>query len=208
MIAEVLELCLGEPHEASRRAAHLRRHRLREAGRKELGYESDLDLVFIHDDPAQEADAVYARLVRKMLSWLTLQTSSGKLFEVDMRLRPNGENGLITTNFAQFSRYERNEDGHGAWLWEHQALTRARFVAGDDALGAKFEAEREFVLRTPRDREMVLSGVAEMRRKMRTATPTARRALTSSTTRAGWWTWSSRCRLWSSCTPTRTPRWC
>lgn len=140
-------------------------------GGKELGYESDLDLVFLHDDPAQEADAVYARLVRKMLSWLTLQTSSGKLFEVDMRLRPNGENGLITTSFAQFSRYERNEDGHGAWLWEHQALTRARFVAGDEALGARFEAEREHVLRTPRAREAVLAGVADMRRRMHEGHP-------------------------------------
>lgn len=140
-------------------------------GGKELGYESDLDLVFLHDDPAQEADAVYARLVRKMLSWLTLQTSSGKLFEVDMRLRPNGENGLITTSFAQFSRYERNEDGHGAWLWEHQALTRARFVAGDEALGARFEAEREHVLRTPRAREDVLAGVADMRRRMHEGHP-------------------------------------
>lgn len=171
VIAEVLELAwanLTKRHAERPTFAVIGYGKL---GGKELGYESDLDLVFIHDDPAQEADAVYARLVRKMLSWLTLQTSSGKLFEVDMRLRPNGENGLITTNFAQFSRYERNEDGHGAWLWEHQALTRARFVAGDDALGAKFEAEREFVLRTPRDRETVLSGVAEMRRKMRDGHP-------------------------------------
>lgn len=167
VIAEVLELAW---------ANLIKRHRERpkfavigygKLGGKELGYESDLDLVFLHDDPEPEADAVYSRLVRKMLSWLTLQTSSGKLFEVDLRLRPNGENGLITTSFAQFSRYERNEDGHGAWRWEHQALSRARFIAGDEALGAAFETEREYVLRLPRDKAEVFADVTAMRAKMR-----------------------------------------
>ena len=109
-------------------------------GGKELGYQSDLDLVFLCDDPDPESDALYSRLVRRMMSALTVQTSSGKLFDVDLRLRPNGENGLAVSSFDMFSRYQRNVDGNGAWLWEHQALTRARFGAGDPDLGRKFEA--------------------------------------------------------------------
>ena len=111
-------------------------------GGKELGYASDLDLVFLYDDDSPNADAVYSRLVRRMMSWLTLQTSSGKLFDIDLRLRPNGENGLIVSSFDMFSNYERNVGANGAWVWEHQALTRARFVAGDPSLGRRFEDER------------------------------------------------------------------
>jgi len=73
-------------------------------GGKELGYDSDLDLVFIYDDPDLEADLTYSRLVRRMMSWLTIQTSSGKLFDVDLRLRPNGDSGLIVSSFDMFIR--------------------------------------------------------------------------------------------------------
>lgn len=135
-------------------------------GGKELGYQSDLDLVFLCDDPDPESDALYSRLVRRMMSALTVQTSSGKLFDVDLRLRPNGENGLAVSSFDMFSRYQRNVDGNGAWLWEHQALTRARFVAGDPDLGRKFEAEREAILREPRNREALQVEVSAMRAKM------------------------------------------
>lgn len=135
-------------------------------GGKELGYQSDLDLVFLYDDPDQESDVRYSRLVRRMMSALTVQTSSGKLFDVDLRLRPNGENGLAVCSFEMFSRYQRNIGGNGAWLWEHQALTRARFVAGDPDIGRRFEAEREAILRMPRDPETLRSEILSMRERM------------------------------------------
>lgn len=135
-------------------------------GGKELGYDSDLDLVFIYDDPDQEADLTYSRLVRRMMSWLTIQTSSGKLFDVDLRLRPNGDSGLIVSSFDMFSRYQRNADGNGAWFWEHQALTRARFVAGDPDVGKRFEDERREILMMPRTQDEARASVLEMRRKM------------------------------------------
>lgn len=135
-------------------------------GGKELGYDSDLDLVFIFDDEDQDAERVYTRLVRRMMSWLTLQTSSGKLFNVDLRLRPNGESGLVVTPFEMFCRYQDNADGTGAWFWEHQALTRARFVAGDPELGRRFEQQRVQVLLKERDPEQTRHDVLEMREKM------------------------------------------
>lgn len=135
-------------------------------GGKELGYDSDLDLVFIFDDPDPDAERVYTRLVRRMMSWLTLQTSSGKLFDVDLRLRPNGESGLVVTPFEMFCRYQDNADGTGAWFWEHQALTRARFVAGDPELGRRFEEQRIQILLKPRDPAQTRRDVMEMRQKM------------------------------------------
>ena len=135
-------------------------------GGKELGYASDLDLIFLYDDDDPQAEGNYIKLVRRMLSWLTMQTSSGILFDVDLRLRPNGENGLIVSNMNMFRRYQRNDDGNGAWAWEHQALTRARFCAGDPQVGAMFEEERRYILMLPRDAAEVAAGVLEMRAKM------------------------------------------
>lgn len=132
-------------------------------GGRELGYDSDLDLVFIYDDPDPEADVVYSRLVRRMMSWLTLQTSSGNLFDVDLRLRPNGESGLVVTPFSMFCEYQRNELVNGAWFWEHQALTRARFCAGDAELGGRFEAERADILAEARDPVDAAKQVTAMR---------------------------------------------
>lgn len=135
-------------------------------GGKELGYASDLDLIFLYDDDAPESESNYGKLVKRMLSWLTLQTSSGILFEVDMRLRPNGQDGLIASNMEMFRRYQRNLDGHGAWPWEHQALTRARFCAGDPEVGAQFEEERRYILTLPRDAAKTAQDVIDMRGKM------------------------------------------
>lgn len=135
-------------------------------GGKELSYASDLDLIYLYDDDAPEAAKNYTRLVRRMMSWLTVQTSSGILFDVDLRLRPNGENGLVVSSLEMFRRYQRNEDGTGAWPWEHQALTRARFCAGDRAIGVAFEREREALLKMPRDAGKVLRDVSDMRAKM------------------------------------------
>lgn len=135
-------------------------------GGKELEYASDLDLIYLYDDPRPDADMVYGRLVRRMMNWLTMQTSSGRLFEVDLRLRPNGDDGLIVSSFDLWKSYERNEDGKGAWTWELQALTRARFCAGDRELGKRFEAERREILKLARDEKTLGAEIVEMRRRM------------------------------------------
>lgn len=135
-------------------------------GGKELGYASDLDLIFLYDDDAPQAEMNYVKLVRRMISWLTMQTSSGILFDIDMRLRPNGENGLVVSSLEMFRRYQRNEDGNGAWFWEYQALTRARFCAGDPTVGQAFENERKYILMLPRNRDEVAKEVIEMRQRM------------------------------------------
>lgn len=132
-------------------------------GGKELGYASDLDLIYLYDDDRMDSDMVYTRLVRRMMNWLTMQTSSGRLFEVDLRLRPNGADGLVVSSFDSWQKYERNEDGKGAWTWELQALTRARFCAGDPSIGEKFEAERKRILQSPRNRAELASEVISMR---------------------------------------------
>ena len=140
-------------------------------GGKELGYASDLDLVFVYDDAHAEAAETYTTLGRRLMLWLSTQTSSGHLFDVDLRLRPNGDSGLMVVPWDAFERYQRNDDGHGAWTWEHQALTRARFCAGDAALGARFERLRSEVLARPRDLEKLRADVLEMRSKMAAGHP-------------------------------------
>ena len=134
-------------------------------GGKELGYASDLDLVFIYDAPAGDADAAmerYARLAQRMNTWLTSVTGAGRLYDTDLRLRPDGAKGLYVSSLAAFERYQREQ----AWTWEHQALTRARFAAGDASVGAAFEAMRESVLGIERDRARLASDVVEMRKRM------------------------------------------
>ena len=135
-------------------------------GGKELGYESDLDLIFLYDDADSAASEAYALLARRLMTWLTTQTSSGKLFEIDLRLRPDGNAGLMVSSFDAFARYQRNEDGHGAWPWEHQALTRARYSAGDVAIGERFEDERRRILMQRRDTQKLCTDVLEMRARM------------------------------------------
>jgi len=140
-------------------------------GGRELGYVSDLDLAFVFEgsaDPEQaDRDASAAtHLVRRMIAWLTTVTSSGVLFEIDVRLRPNGNAGLLVTPFEAFDRYESNTDGHGAWVWEHQALTRARGCAGDAQLCERIERVRERILSQPRDPHALAAEVVDMRRRM------------------------------------------
>jgi [glutamine synthetase] adenylyltransferase / [glutamine synthetase]-adenylyl-L-tyrosine phosphorylase len=132
-------------------------------GGKELGYASDLDLVYLFDDPAPEAAEVYAKLGTRINTWLSSRTSAGILFETDLRLRPNGDAGLVVSSLEAFRKYQLES----AWLWEHQALTRARFVAGDAAIGAAFEAIRTEILCQRRDREKLRGEVLAMRHKMR-----------------------------------------
>jgi glutamate-ammonia-ligase adenylyltransferase len=135
-------------------------------GGKELGYVSDLDLIFLFDDDHPDAPEIYATLARRLIAWLTTQTSSGNLFDIDLRLRPNGNAGLMVSSLEAFARYQRNEDRLGAWVWEHQALTRARWCAGEAELGYRFEAERAHVLTQVRDLPHLRSEVLAMRRRM------------------------------------------
>ncbi len=136
-------------------------------GGRELGYASDLDLIFIYDDDLPDAGVAYAKLAKRINAMLSSYTASGRLYEVDLRLRPNGESGLLVSTMAAFSEYQAQH----AWTWEHQALTRARFCAGDTAIGRQFEAIREQVLRTPRDPVKLRQEIVEMRRKMREGHP-------------------------------------
>jgi glutamate-ammonia-ligase adenylyltransferase len=131
-------------------------------GGKELGYASDLDVVFLYDDPSPEAAEKYARLAQRVNYWLTTVTSAGTLYETDLRLRPDGAGGLLVSPLESFREYQSRH----AWPWEHQALSRARYVAGEPAIGRAFEALRVAVLRQPRDPAALRSAVAEMRRKL------------------------------------------
>ncbi|MFC5302426.1 bifunctional [glutamate--ammonia ligase]-adenylyl-L-tyrosine phosphorylase/[glutamate--ammonia-ligase] adenylyltransferase [Azospira restricta] len=131
-------------------------------GGKELGYASDLDMVFLYDDDHPDAQENYARLAQRVNTWLSSQTSAGMLFETDLRLRPNGDAGLIAISVDAFRDYQLKQ----AWVWEHQALTRARFVAGDAAVGARFEAIREEILTLQRDPAKLREEVLAMRRRM------------------------------------------
>ncbi|MFZ5560835.1 MAG: bifunctional [glutamate--ammonia ligase]-adenylyl-L-tyrosine phosphorylase/[glutamate--ammonia-ligase] adenylyltransferase [Pseudomonadota bacterium] len=138
----------------------------------ELGYGSDLDLVFIHggsvdgetdgEKPLDNA-SFFARLGQKIIAFLNTATAAGQLYEVDMRLRPSGNAGLLVTSLAAFCKYQEQS----AWTWEHQALVRARVVAGDPALAEAFDRERHAVLAKARDRQKLQQDVIEMRARMR-----------------------------------------
>ena len=131
-------------------------------GGKELGYGSDLDVVYLYDDPDPDAAQTYMRLGQRITTWLSSQTSSGIVYEIDTRLRPNGESGMLAISLDGFSDYEEKS----AWVWEHQALTRARFVAGDPALGERFEQVRKAILCKERDIATLREEVTRMRQKM------------------------------------------
>ncbi len=136
-------------------------------GGKELGYASDLDLVFLFDDPRDDAAEVYAKLGRRMSSWLSTMTSSGRLYETDLRLRPDGDAGLLAVSIEAFEEYQHKH----AWAWEHQALTRARFASGDPGVGARFEKIREDILVLPRDTAALRDEVLAMREKINVGHP-------------------------------------
>jgi glutamate-ammonia-ligase adenylyltransferase len=141
-------------------------------GAAELGYTSDLDLVFLFRAGKSTSDGLrplppeqyHTRLARRVLSFLTAPTASGRLYETDMRLRPNGRSGLLVSSLSAFADYQSDS----AWTWEWQALTRARWVAGDSGVGVEFSAVRRDVLRRPRDRNAVLQDIHDMRARIRT----------------------------------------
>ncbi|MDA3439060.1 bifunctional [glutamate--ammonia ligase]-adenylyl-L-tyrosine phosphorylase/[glutamate--ammonia-ligase] adenylyltransferase [Acinetobacter bereziniae] len=138
----------------------------------ELGYGSDLDLVFIHymdeqsDTDGQKAISGFEfamRVAQKFMSLMTTQTLDGRVYEVDTRLRPSGEAGLLVTSLKAFEQYQLKS----AWLWEHQAIVRARSIAGEPTLRAKFEELRCKILTLPRQEETVRQEVLNMRQKMK-----------------------------------------
>src|ERR1700733_13880643 len=142
-------------------------------GGLELGYASDLDLVFLHDSAGSiqltdgekplDNGIFFLRLGQRIVHLLTMHSAAGRLYEVDMRLRPNGKGGFLMTGLDAFERYQQTE----AWTWEHQALLRARAVAGDPKLCAAFEEVRRRTLRTAVRRDSLRSDVLEMRLRMR-----------------------------------------
>ena len=140
-------------------------------GGKELGYGSDLDIVFVYEDEDERALEVYASLVRKLINWLTVKTGEGDLYEIDTALRPNGNSGLLITTFDAYANYQQQRGSNTAWTWEHQAMTRARFVFGDDALRERFDTIRKSVIAAPRRAADLKSEIIVMRERMRSAHP-------------------------------------
>jgi len=143
-------------------------------GGLELGYGSDLDLVFLHDsrgdaqltDGARSIanDVFFARLATRLVNLISMPTTSGVLYEVDMRLRPSGNAGLMVGSLKAFERYQVQE----AWTWEHQALLRSRAVAGSESVRGEFERIRRLVLTEHVRREGLCKEVTDMRERMRT----------------------------------------
>lgn len=143
-------------------------------GGLELGYGSDLDLVFVHENVDADAEssggqrsvaasAWFARLAQRVVHWLSTLTPAGRAYEVDLELRPSGQSGAVVVSLKGFSEYQRQR----AWTWEHQALTRARYVAGPANLGEQVEALRREVLTRARDPARLAQEIFDMRRKMR-----------------------------------------
>jgi glutamate-ammonia-ligase adenylyltransferase len=144
-------------------------------GGKELGYASDLDLVFLYesDEADYAAQEIFALLAKRMINWLTAFTSTGSLFEIDTRLRPNGSAGFLVTNAQAFKKYQLREGDNAAWVWEHQALTRARWSAGNAEVGNFFDVVRSEVLAQQRNVDHLRAEILDMRRKVHAGHPNA-----------------------------------
>jgi glutamate-ammonia-ligase adenylyltransferase len=140
-------------------------------GGKELGYGSDLDIVFVYEDEHENASEIYAAFVRKMINWMTVKTGEGDLFEIDTALRPNGNSGLLVTSFTAYANYQERRGSNTAWTWEHQAMTRARLVMGSPELAIRFDAVREAVMTAERDPQALAAEIVAMRNKVRAAHP-------------------------------------
>ncbi|MDP3088115.1 MAG: bifunctional [glutamate--ammonia ligase]-adenylyl-L-tyrosine phosphorylase/[glutamate--ammonia-ligase] adenylyltransferase [Methylotenera sp.] len=134
-------------------------------GGKELGYASDLDIIFLYDDDSTDAGEIYARFAQLINNWFNSLTSAGLLYETDIQLRPDGNSGLLVSSVTAFKEYQMQK----AWVWEHQAITRARFVAGDKEIGEAFEKIRIEVMTQQRDLNKLKVEVQSMREKMRSA---------------------------------------
>ena len=165
---------------AERRAVRLCAVGYGKLGGIELGYASDLDVVFLHDStgPGQETEGArsvdnqvfFIRFVQRMVHTLTMHSAAGRLYEVDMRLRPSGKGGMLITSIEAFEDYQQRE----AWTWEHQALLHARAVCGDAGLGERFTALRTRILQHSVRRDTLRTEVQRMRARMRAELSAAR----------------------------------
>jgi glutamate-ammonia-ligase adenylyltransferase len=140
-------------------------------GGKELGYGSDLDIVFVYEDTDERAQEIYAGYVRKLINWMTVKTADGDLYEIDTALRPNGNSGLLVTRFEAYADYQQQRGSNTAWTWEHQAMTRARFVMGLPSLAPRFDAVRHAVISAPRDAVSLKAEIVAMRERVRQGHP-------------------------------------
>jgi glutamate-ammonia-ligase adenylyltransferase len=147
-------------------------------GGKELGYGSDLDIVFVFDDEDENAGEIYAGFVRKLINWLSVKTGEGDLYEIDTALRPNGNSGLLVTSFEAYAAYQTKRGSNTAWTWEHQAMTRARCAiaptpstqpGSTQGLSDRFEAVRQAVITAERDTASLAAEIVAMREKVRAA---------------------------------------
>ncbi len=144
-------------------------------GGQELSYGSDLDLVFLHNSRGErqqtegerslDNSSFFARMAQRIIHLLSVQTANGRLYEIDMRLRPDGNAGMLVSNLNAYEIYQRDK----AWTWEHQALVRARIVCAETHLNSEFARIRRSILMQPRDKIALAKDVVEMRRKMRDA---------------------------------------
>ena len=141
-------------------------------GGKELGYASDLDLIFLMPDDAVPYRDQLTRVAQRFQSWLTTMTAAGRAYDIDVRLRPDGAAGLLLSTVSAFAEYQREK----AWTWEHQALTRARAAAGDVATGAAFEAIRQEIIAKPRDWLALRDEIIAMRAKVAEGHPNRKAA--------------------------------
>ncbi len=175
-------LCMrhGQPYchdRGQRRHAHFSIIAYGNFGGGELGYDSDLDLVFLHDSRGknQRTDGTrrmdnsvfFARLGQRIIHILNAHTPGGVLYDVDMRLRPSGNSGMLVSGVDAYARYQRED----AWTWEHQALVRARVVAGDESMATAFAAARARALCRPRDPDALRSDIHTMRLRMHAEQP-------------------------------------
>ncbi len=138
-------------------------------GGKELGYESDLDLIFLYDaynSNLDDASTTYSYVARKIITWLTSNTIAGKVCDIDTRLRPNGQSGLLVSSIQAFEDYQIQRAVNGAMTWEHQALSRARFCAGNSRIGEKFEEIRRKILKQSRSQQELKDSIINMRNKI------------------------------------------
>jgi glutamate-ammonia-ligase adenylyltransferase len=140
-------------------------------GGKELGYGSDLDIVFVYEDTDERAQEIYANYVRKLINWMTVKTGEGDLYEIDTALRPNGSAGMLVTQFQAYADYQQQRGSNTAWTWEHQAMTRARFVMGLPSLSAQFDQVRHSVIGSPRDALSLKAEIVAMRERVRQGHP-------------------------------------
>jgi glutamate-ammonia-ligase adenylyltransferase len=175
LASKALRQQYGQPEcseDGIRRSADLAIIGYGKLGGYEMHYQSDLDLIFLHDSSGEaqhtsgnksiENSVFFARLAQKIISMTSVLTASGKLYEIDSRLRPEGSSGLLVSSSAAYLRYQLEK----AWTWEHQALVRARLVAGSDALKPEFDRIRTKVLKLQRDHDQLRTDIVDMRERM------------------------------------------